>query len=283
MTLLQAIWLAILQGVTELFPISSLGHSVLVPSILHSNINLLDPNFVPFLTLLHLGTAAALLIFFWRDWVTLIQAFFTSFSKFGGKGRLNEHERLIWLLIVATIPAGLVGLVLHKKLEALFGAPTIVAVALILNGFVLLVGDRMRGRAGTTSLEKLSLGTAFGIGLSQILALIPGFSRSGATLVGSLMAGLGYEEAARFSFLMATPVIAAAGVLEVPKLLKHGGTHGMLTSSVVGAIVAFIAAYLSIGFLMKYFKQAEVKALRPFAYYCIAAGIVSVVLLKVFA
>ncbi len=267
MDTLHLLLLAILQGVSELFPISSLGHSVLVPALLNWPIDRDASWFLPFIVVLHLGTASALLLYFWRDWA---QLFGGLWRARGGAG--NPEARLFWTLVLATIPAGLLGLALEHKLRALFGGFTVVAVFLALNGVMLILGDRLKHRQAQHRLETLGWKKALGIGFAQSLALIPGMSRSGATLIAGLAAGLGYDAAARLSFLLATPIIAAAGVLEVPKLLHHSG-GAPLGVILLGGVLAGVFAYLSTWFLMRYFSGHEVKALRPFGVYCVLLGV----------
>jgi undecaprenyl-diphosphatase len=279
MTAFQAIFTAILQGISELFPVSSLGHAVILPALLGWQIDQHSPSFLPFLVVLHLGTAAALLLYFWRDWIQLLLAVLGRPTE-----RPREDElRLLVLIIIATIPAAVVGFVLNKFLRGLFGVPTVAAVFLIVNGFVLFAGERLKRRSTGASAELTALRWrgALMIGLWQCAALIPGISRSGVTMVGGLLVGLHHKEAARFSFLIATPIIIGAAVLEVPKLLHHdGATGGGITGlSIVAGIIAGITAYLSIAFLMRYFKTHDFEALDPFAWYCWAAGALSLVLL----
>jgi undecaprenyl-diphosphatase len=279
MTAFQAIFTAILQGISELFPVSSLGHAVILPALLGGQIDQHSPSFLPFLVVLHLGTAAALLLYFWRDWIQLLLAVLGRPTE-----RPREDElRLLVLIIIATIPAAVVGFVLNKFLRGLFGVPTVAAVFLIVNGFVLFAGERLKRRSTGASAELTALRWrgALMIGLWQCAALIPGISRSGVTMVGGLLVGLHHKEAARFSFLIATPIIIGAAVLEVPKLLHHdGATGGGITGlSIVAGIIAGITAYLSIAFLMRYFKTHDFEALDPFAWYCWAAGALSLVLL----
>ena len=262
--------IAALQGVTELFPISSLGHSILIPALFHWPINRTADWFLPFIVVLHLGTATALLIYFWRDWARLIGGWLRA----GGKAS-NPDARLLWLIIVGTIPAGLLGLLLAHKIKALFGGFTFAAVALMLNGLLLLGGDYLKHRRGLVALPKLGWSRAFLVGLAQALALIPGFSRSGATLVAGLGLGLNYADSARFSFLLATPIIAAAGVLEVPKLLHAGVPHELLGTIAAAGVLAGVFAWLSTWFLMRWFHGHEVKALRPFGIYCLLFGAVA--------
>ncbi len=274
MTALQAIVMAILQGVTELFPVSSLGHAVVLPRLLGWDINEHAPQFLPFLVVLHLGTAAALLAYFWRDWASLAAAFI----GMGPPGERRARWRLLWLIVVATIPAVILGFGLEHWFRRLFGAPVVAACFLIVNGFVLFAGERLRRKGGARRLEDLHWGEALLIGLWESAALIPGISRSGATMVGALLLGLQHREAAHFSFLIATPVILGAGVLEVPKLL-HAGAAGLGPLAWLAGAVAGVTAYLSVAFLMRYFRRHEFEALDPFAYYCWAAGALALGLL----
>ncbi|MCE5360024.1 undecaprenyl-diphosphate phosphatase [Candidatus Igneacidithiobacillus taiwanensis] len=259
--------LAALQGVTELFPISSLGHSILVPALFRWPIDRDAAWFLPFIVVLHLGTLVALLSFFWREWVALISAFVRD------RGRPRSPEtRLLWLLILASIPAGLLGLALAHRIKDLFGGFSFAAIALMVNGALLIWGDRLRARDPSHTLDKLSWQRALIIGFAQSLALIPGFSRSGATLVAGIGVGLDYANSARFSFLLATPIIGAAGLLEVPKLLHQHLSHGLLPVIVLAGVISAIFAWASVWFLMRYFHQHEIKALRPFGIYCILFG-----------
>ena len=273
MNTLQALLMAILQGITELFPVSSLGHAVVLPALLGWAIDQKASYFLPFLVVLHLGTAAALLIYFWRDWIGLLLAVL-------GRGPAAERQsqlRLLALIVVATIPAVILGFAFEKPLRALFGSPVVAAAFLVVNGFVLFVGERLRRRGGERRLEDMSWSNALMIGLLQSTALLPGISRSGATMVGGLLAGLHHKESARFSFLIATPIIVGAGVLEVPKLL-HEGEHITGVTWLAG-LVAGVTAFLSIAFLMRYFRRHDFEALDPFAWYCWAAGAISLGLL----
>lgn len=259
---------AVMQGVTELFPISSLGHSVLVPAVLDWPINRGAPWFLPFIVVLHLGTATALLLFFWRDWVRLIGGFLRA------RGSVSDPDaRLLWMLVLGTVPAGLIGLALEHQIRALFVSVQVVALALMVNGVMLLLGDWLKRRTPNGDLGSLTWGKAFGVGIAQALALVPGMSRSGATLVAGLGAGLDYASSARFSFLLATPIIAAAGVLEVPKLM-HGGAalNGLLGWIVISGLLAGACAWASTWFLMRWFRGHEFSALRPYAAYCLLFG-----------
>jgi undecaprenyl-diphosphatase len=269
MTLVQAVIIAILQGVTELFPVSSLGHAVVLPTLLGWHVDQASPDFLPFLVVLHLGTATALLVYFWRDWMGLLLAFV-------GVGTGDERRaqwRLLWLIVVATIPAVVLGFALEKWFRQLFGAPSAAAAFLIVNGGLLYVGERLRRKSGDKTLGQLSWIGALLIGLAQSTALVPGISRSGATMVGGLLLGLHHKESAHFSFLIATPIIFGAGVLEVPHLLHQGAATGMGATVWIAGVVAGLTAYASTAFLMRYFGKHDFQALDPFAYYCAAFGL----------
>ncbi|HTD79252.1 MAG TPA: undecaprenyl-diphosphate phosphatase [Chloroflexota bacterium] len=263
----QAIALAAIQGVTELFPVSSLGHAVVLPHLFGWNVDQGAPTFLPFLVMLHVGTALALLVYFWRDWWLLL----SSLLPGDGNGARAESRHVLLLLVLGTIPAGLVGLIFRNRLADLFADFRVAAVFLILNGVLLAVGEFMRRRAGSAQLATLRPWQAVAIGTSQVVALLPGFSRSGATMVGGLLVGLEHQSAARFSFLLATPIILAAGALEVPKLLQPDA-RASLGPAVLGGVVAGVLAYLSTMLLMRYFKQQEVNALIPFSVYCALLG-----------
>ncbi len=278
MSIWQAFWLALLQGTTEILPVSSLGHGVLLPALLGWDIDQKSPTFLPFFVVLHLGTAAALFIFFGQEWIRVIRGFFRSLRTRTFEG--DEDGRLAWLLIAATVPAGLVGLVFERSLAANFARPLVAAIFLIVNGAFLLFGERLRRRRTKSDESKLSFWQAMVVGTTQVLALVPGISRSGVTVVGGLASGLSAEVAARFSFLLATPIILAAGVLEVPKLIEVG-TPQTLGVAVFGGVIAGIGAYLSTTLLMRLFRKREVEALGPFGYYCIGAGIIGLLLLLV--
>lgn len=257
-------FLSVLQGVTELFPVSSLGHTLLVPPLFGIHIDKHAPQLLPFLVALHLGTAVALLWYFRARWVALISGFFGSLA-----GRKNDDGHMMWALIIGTIPAGLVGLVLEKRIEALFHDLRIVAAALMVNGVLLWLGDRLQQARAHRPPEKLTFRQAFLVGLAQIGALIPGFSRSGLTMIAGNAAGLTTEKAAEFSFLLGTPIIFAAGVLELPKLFH---AHDQLVTALVGGVLTGIAAWLSVKFLMRYFEGRG--RLASFVLYCVIAGAV---------
>ena len=278
MTHLQAIVLAVLQGATELFPVSSLGHAVVAPALLGWHFDQHAPSFLPFLVMLHVGTATALLVFFWRDWWTLG----IGLLGVGSAHQVAESRRVFGLIVLATLPAVVIGFVLEHPLRRLFGDPWVAALFLIVNGVLLLVAEKLRStrpEGELRALSSLNARDALMIGCWQCLAFIPGISRSGATMVGGLSRRITHEGAAHFSFLIATPVIFGAAVLEVPKLLHAGVPHGMWGTSVVAAVAAGLTAYASTAFLMRYFRGHEAWALNPFAYYCLAAGAVSLAIL----
>ena len=278
--------MGLLQGASELFPVSSLGHAVLVPSLLHWSFKQSDPSFVPFLVLLHLGTAGALLVLYRDQWIVLIRAFFVSALR--GSLR-NDDERLAMLLLVGTIPAAILGVFLENRIKSLFASPYDAAGFLIANGFLMLGFEVLRRRAERRVVaqpagrladeehfaraERISFAAAAIVGACQALAFLPGISRSGITIGGGLLAGLRHQEAARFSFLLATPTILGAGILEVPQLLTRNVPVG---EYLLGAVLAGVAAYASARFLLRYFRSGR---LDPYGWYCIAAGAASVALL----
>ena len=275
MNTIQASVMAVLQGATELFPVSSLGHAVILPALLHWPLDENAPEFLPFLVMLHVGTAAALLLFFWKDWWKLL---------LGVLGLADSHQngesrRAFGLIVIATIPAVIVGFALEKFLRTLFGSPMTAAAFLALNGLLLIFGERIRD-TGHRPLSALTVKDALIIGVWQCAALIPGISRSGATIVGGLTRGVDHEAAAHFSFLIATPIILGATVLEIPKLLHAGVAPGVFALSAFAAVLSGVTAWLSAWFLMRYFRSHDDWALNPFAYYCIAAGVLTLLYLK---
>jgi len=275
-TIFQSIILGLIQGVTELFPISSLGHSVILPTIFGWNIHQNDDFFLTFLVATHFATALVLLGFFWKDWVNVVKGLWRVLTS-GKVPQGDTYARLGILLVVGTIPAAILGLALEKPLRTLFASPISAAIFLIFNAAVLYLAERLRQGAPKADEEgsdarlakKLTTGSAFGIGVAQALALIPGFSRSGSSMAGGLLAGLTNEDAARFSFLLATPVIGGAALLKLPELFK-ASNHDLRAPAFFGALAAAIAAYFAIRFLMRYF---ETKRLTPFALYCFIAGV----------
>jgi undecaprenyl-diphosphatase len=272
----QAVVLGLLQGFSELFPISSLGHSVILPSLLGWDIHQNDDFFVTFLVATHLATALVLLGFFRRDWVRILRGLGRSLRnrEIGADG----DARLGWLLVVGTIPAGLLGLLLEHALRDLFASARSAAFFLILNGVMLYGAERLRRRAAIVQTadggderiaRQVSWRGALAIGAAQAVALVPGFSRSGATMAGGLAVGLSNEDAARFAFLLATPIIGAAAILKLPDLFGESG-DGVRGPALVGAACSAATAYLAVRFLMRYF---ETNRLTPFAAYCVAAGV----------
>jgi undecaprenyl-diphosphatase len=295
----QAIVIGLLQGVTELFPVSSLGHSVLLPALLgwHQVVAsqaAQESFYLAFLVGLHVATALALLWFYRRQWARIVAGLVHSLRN---RRIQTADERLAWLLVVASVPAGLVGVVFEHALRVLFAKPLAAAVFLTCNGVILLAGERLRRRtlrpatpdpkapvavataptgqrapSGTDErpreLSSLSFGDALLIGAAQILAFFAGISRSGVTMVAGLARGLDHEDAAHFAFLLATPIILAAGLYKLPDLLGPNG-NGVRGQILAGSVVAGFAAYLSVRFLTRYFQT---RTLTPFAIYCLLAG-----------
>ena len=273
--------MGLLQGASELFPVSSLGHAVLVPSLLHWTFKQSDPSFLPFLVLLHLGTATALLVLYRGQWVAIISGFFTAAIR----GQMKtDSERLAMLLLVGTIPAAVLGVFLESRIKSLFASPYVAAGFLVVNGFLMLGfevvrrrhekgGSRVEQESQFANAERISFRAAALVGACQALAFLPGISRSGVTIGGGLLAGLRHQEAARFSFLLATPVILGAGLVELPELFKSGVP---VLEYVAAAVLSGIAAYASARFLLRYFRSGR---LDPYGWYCIGAGLAGLALL----
>jgi undecaprenyl-diphosphatase len=333
MSYLQAIVIALVQGVTELFPVSSLGHSVLVPAwfggswqtlVTQSSQASSETSFyLAYIVALHCATALALLWFFRADWVRIVAGFLRSCGRMLRERRfstVDSDERLAWLIVLATVPVGLTGLALEHTFRTIFAKPTAAAAFLVINGLILLAGERTRRRAGEPAavehrepvlvaaggaghappqhqapgersahdfavarasdlrISRIPYGDSLRIGLLQVFALLPGISRSGITMVGGLWRGLDHEDAARFAFLLATPVILAAGVLKLPSLFGSAGDdiHGQV---IAGSLVCGVTAYLSVRYLVRYF---ETRTLTPFAIYCLVAGVLSLIRFTVF-
>ncbi len=316
MSYLQAIVIAIVQGVTELFPVSSLGHSVLVPAWLGGSWQTLVTQssqsssetsfYLAYIVALHVATALALLWFFRADWVRIISGFFRTLGTVVSTRRPPADDpdaQLAWLIIIATIPVGLTGVALEHTFRTIFAKPLAASIFLLLNGLILFAGELFRRRAsaeadaaeadafaqarasGTRSgpevalaaasdarLSRISVGDSLRIGVLQIGALFAGISRSGITMVGGLWRGLSHEDAARFSFLLATPVILAAGVLKLPSLAGSAGDH-IHGQVAVGFVITGVTAYLSVRFLVRYF---ETRTLTPFAIYSLIVGLISI-------
>ena len=341
LTYLEAGVVGLIQGVTELFPVSSLGHNVLIPALIGgswaSDLNVARPEspYLAFIVGMHVATAIALLIYFWRDWIRIIGGFFTSLGHWQGwhPRVATRDERLAWMIILATIPVGLVGLVAEHTFRVLFGKPILAGVFLIVNGLILYCGEKFRSRASVRADQEIAAQRADAlaasppeavpvrvvddqraahhaaarsaghqavrqdeisralasderlasagfaeaaiIGSSQILALLAGISRDGVTMVTGMARGLSREDAARFAFLLATPVILAAGVLKVPDLMGPlgRGIHGQI---LFGSVLSGLGAYLSVRFLVRYFQT---RTLYPFAVYCFVFGLLSVIYL----
>jgi undecaprenyl-diphosphatase len=324
MTYLEASVVGLIQGVTELFPVSSLGHNVLLPALIGGswatdlNVAASESPYLAFIVGLHVATAIALLIYFWRDWVRIIGGFFSSIRD---RRIETVDQKLAWMIILATIPVGLVGVVFEHEFRLLFAKPIRAAIFLVINGLILFAGEKFRTRrslaadaeiateedlterraagsgvamhaSGQRAVKQLEATravqadqrlTAVGflqalvIGSSQILALLAGISRDGVVMVSGMFRGLSRQDAARFSFLLSTPVILAAGVLKLPDLTGPlgKGIHGQV---IVGSVLSGVGAYLSVRFLMKYFQT---RTLTPFAVYCVVAGLGSIIYLSV--
>jgi undecaprenyl-diphosphatase len=275
----QAIILGLTQGVAEPFPVSSLGHAVVLPGLAGWSIHQDAPYFLTFLIATHLATALVLLVFFIKDWVRIVTGIFRSLRM----REIREDDldaRLGWLLVVGTIPVGIIGLLLQEPLRKLFASPSVAAAFLIVNGIALLLFERLRKRpprAGDylgdadVRIAKLSWRQATAVGVSQAAALIPGISRSGFSMGGGLLAGLSNEDAARYSFLLATPVIFAAAALKVPELLGSQG-NGVRGQALVAGLCAAFTTFLAVKFLLRWFQTNR---LSPFGIYCIVLGGVS--------
>ena len=303
----EAAVIGALQGFSELFPISSLGHSVLLPALIGGswardlNVSSAESPYLAFIVGLHVATAAALILFFWRDWVRIVRGLLTSIRD---RRVENSDQRLAWMLVLATIPVGITGLLLEHTFRTTLSKPTATSFFLTLNGVILLGAEQLRRRSLVTSravepdqVDRLEAGAARGttvvldereisvesdraiakmpmkravlIGSAQIAALCPGISRSGVTMSTGLLRGLSHEDAARFSFLLATPVILAAGLLKIPDLTGSlgKGIHGQI---LVGSVLSFVTAYLSVRFLTRWF---QFRSLRPFGIYSLVVGL----------
>lgn len=289
----EAAVVGLLQGVAELFPVSSLGHSVLLPALIGGrwahdlDVSRSESPYLAFVVGLHVATALALLLFFRRDWVRIVRGLLTSVAQ---RRVSTPDQRLAWLLVLATIPVGVAGLLLEHSFRTTLAKPIPTAVFLAVNGLVLLAIETFRRthsataatpgrpRAGVASdarLSRLPVPRAVLIGATQILALAPGISRSGVTISAGLRTGMDHEDAARFAFLLATPVILAAGALKLPDLAGHLG-DGIRPQVLLGSVLSFLGAYVSVAFLVKFFARGS---LRPFGFYCLAAGTISAIYL----
>jgi undecaprenyl-diphosphatase len=324
LTYLEAAVVGLIQGVSEMFPVSSLGHSVLIPAIVGGswardlNVAASESPYLAFIVGMHVATAVALLIYFWRDWVRIIGGFFSSIRD---RRVHTNDQKLAWMIIVATIPVGIVGLAFEHAFRVIFGKPIIAGIFLIMNGVILIAGERYRTRASLAAdaaiaaerdfdlisasrepelvtagrrggqalrqreqaemvqadwrLASMSFPQAVAVGSAQVLALLAGISRDGVTMVAGMTRGLSREDAARFAFLLATPVILAAGALKIPDLLGPLG-NGIRGQILLGSVLSGVAAYLSVRFLLRYLRT---RTLTPFGVYCLIAGLASVVYL----
>ena len=306
LTFFRAIVIGLIQGVTELFPISSLGHSVLLPTLfgwddLVKSQTQSESFYLAFVVGLHVASALALLWFYRKDWVAIIRAFCRTLVT---RKVETSEERLAWLIVIATVPTGLIGLAFEHKLRVLFSKPMAAAIFLTINGLILLGGERVRKRSevraltardgsdgyegegregregreeragrGGRRLDTLQYKEGALIGVSQSLALLAGISRSGVTMVAGLIRGLDHEDAVKFAFLLATPIILAAGVYKLPDLTGHLG-DGIRGQVLAGSVGAGLASYVSVRFLTRYFKSRN---LTPFGIYCLIAGVFFVV------
>ncbi len=311
LTFFRAVVIGLLQGVTELFPISSLGHSVLLPGLLGWNDIVKGQSagespYLAFLVGLHVATALALLVYYREQWLRIIPAFFRSVIR---RKVQDKDEKLAWMLVLATIPTGVFGLAFEHTLRTIFAKPIAAASFLTVNGVILLVGEQVRrrsadrveartpagvrsetgempdpadhaavARSSDESLANLTLKDAGFIGIAQVAALFAGVSRSGVTMVAGLVRGLDHEDAARFAFLMATPIILAAGVYKLPDLMGHLG-NGIRGQVLAGSAVAAVAAYGAVAFLERYFTSRN---LNPFAVYCLVVGPACIIRFGVF-
>jgi undecaprenyl-diphosphatase len=274
----QAIVLGLVQGVAEPFPVSSLGHGVILPRMAGWDIHQNDKFFLTFLVATHFATALVLLWIFRRDWARIVSGLWRSLRQ--REIRADDVDaRLGWLLVVGTIPAGIIGLVLEHPLRKLFASPQSAAAFLIVNGLLLFGFERLRRRPPrrddhlgdeAEQISRLSWRQAIGVGTSQATALVPGISRSGVTMGGGLLVGLSNEMAARYAFLLATPIIGAAALLKLPELFGHDG-DGVRGEALVGSLCAGFTTYFAVRFLLRFF---ETNRLTPFAAYCTAAGVV---------
>jgi undecaprenyl-diphosphatase len=289
-TTAQAIILGVLQGVTELFPISSLGHTVLFPTLFrwHNIVawqSQAESPWLAFVVMLHVGSAIGLLIYFWRDWIRIIGGFFSTLRK---RRIETSSERLAWLIIVATIPVGILGLALEHPLRDLFAKPLAAAIFLMVNGCILLAAERYRRRAevralaqregltaeGGRRLDTMAFREAAIIGTAQSTALIAGISRDGVVMTGGLVRGLDNSDAAKFGFYLATPPILAAGLLKLGDLTGPLGDGGVRGAAFLAAVFSAVTAVITVHFLSRYFERGN---LRPFAVYCLLFGLFMVV------
>jgi undecaprenyl-diphosphatase len=307
LTYLEAAVVGLVQGVSELFPISSLGHAVLIPALIGGqwgtdlDASAAESPYLAFIVGLHVATAIALVVYFWKDWVRIACGFFSSVRD---RRVETADQRLAWMIVLATIPVGLVGLVAEHPFRVIFGKPVVAGIFLAVNGVILIAGEKFRRRASLDAdarvaagrraepvavgggmaavmadrrLSAMGYGRAVVIGSAQILALLAGISRDGVTMVAGMRRGLSREDAARFAFLLSTPVILAAGVLKIPDLFGPLGA-GIRGQIVLGSVLSGLGAYAAVRFLVRYLRT---RSLVPFGLYCLAAGLASVIYLGV--
>ena len=274
----QAVILGLVQGIAEPFPISSLGHGVILPKAFGWNIHQNDDYFLTYLVATHCATALVLFFFFLDDWKRIFHGLVRSLrERHIAAG--DTDAKLGWLLVIGTVPAGILGLLLEHSLRSVFASPQTAAIFLTVNGFLLLAFESLRRRQPSPGdgegdsdprIARMSFRQAAAIGTAQAAALIPGISRSGITMGGGLIAGFSNEDAARFSFLLATPIIGAAGFLKLPELFGSAG-DGVRGQALVGALAAALTTYFAVKFLLRFFQTNR---LTPFGIYCIAAGLI---------
>jgi undecaprenyl-diphosphatase len=273
----QAVILGLTQGIAEPFPVSSLGHGVVLPRLAGWHIHQNDKFFLTFLIATHLATALVLLALFIKDWALIVRGLGRSLQMREIRAE-DTHARLGWLLVAATIPVGIIGLLLQEPLRKLFASPQTAAAFLIVNGIALLAFERLRRRPPRPGdylgdadgrIAKLRWREAIGVGTSQAFALVPGISRSGFTMGGGLIVGLSNEDAARFGFLLATPVIFAAAVLKLPELFGSAG-NGVRGPALVAALCAAGTTFFAVKFLLRFFQTNR---LTPFGVYCVGLGV----------
>ena len=293
----QAIVLGILQGATELFPVSSLGHTVVFPHLfgwdtLVRSQSKPESFWLAFVVMLHVGSAIGLLIYFWRDWIDIIRAFFVSLRRMISTRTWGvtetPTERLAWLIVVASIPTGILGVALEHTIRVALAKPLAASIFLIVNGGILLGAEQFRKRAevrelalregvkedGFRRLDTLEYKEAAVIGTAQSAALVAGISRDGMCMTTGLARGLDNSDSARYAFLLATPIILAAGLYKLPDLMGHLGDHGVRGASVIAAVFAAVTGILTVHFLTRYFKHRN---LIPFGIYCVLFGAAMVI------
>jgi undecaprenyl-diphosphatase len=270
---IQALVMGLVQGLTEFLPISSSGHLVLVPWLFGWKDPFIDS--VAFTVVLHMGTLLALLVYFWRDWLTLIPAGLAAIRDRSFQG--NQDRKMAFLLVVATIPAVLVGPIFESKFEDLVREPARIALMLCVGAAILWLADRWGARK--REMDSLTFRESLGIGIAQVVALVPGISRSGISISAGLFVGLNREAAARFSFLMATPVIGGAGVWEARKFFTHeAGPSPEMNVIVIGFVAAAISGILAVHFMLEFLRRQPLTAFV--VYRVVAAAVVFIVLLS---